>query len=95
MPDLSVSIVNTNSRELLLACLDSLPHGVEVVVLDNASDDGSVAAVRERFPDVRLIEQRYRVGFGANNNTVIRATSSRFSSVRRIRLRSSMSVARA
>ncbi|MDX6386585.1 MAG: hypothetical protein QOD85_387, partial [Gaiellaceae bacterium] len=46
--DLSVSIVNTESRELLLACLDSLsPTAAELVVLDNASEDGSVEAVRE------------------------------------------------
>jgi N-acetylglucosaminyl-diphospho-decaprenol L-rhamnosyltransferase len=78
--DVSVSIVNTNSRELLLACLESL-HGAgaaEVVVLDNASEDGSADAVRLRFPDVRLIAQGHRAGFAANHNTVIRATSGRY-----------------
>ena len=79
MPDVSVSLVNTNSRELLLACLESLEGtGVEVVVLDNASEDGSAAAVRERFSGVRVIEQRHRAGFGANHNTVIRATTGRY-----------------
>jgi len=78
-PDVSVSLVNTNSRDLLLACLESLRGtGVEVVVLDNASEDGSSAAVREHFPDVRLIEQHRRAGFGANHNTVIRATTGRY-----------------
>jgi N-acetylglucosaminyl-diphospho-decaprenol L-rhamnosyltransferase len=77
--DLSVSIVNTGSRELLLACLESLAGtGAEIVVLDNASEDGSVAAVRDRFPDVRVIAQEFRAGFGANHNTVIRATTSRY-----------------
>jgi GT2 family glycosyltransferase len=47
-------------------------------VLDNASEDGSAAAVRERFPAVRVIEQRHRAGFGANHNTVIRATTGRY-----------------
>src|SRR5213078_4971685 len=51
---------------------------VEIVVLDNASEDGSAAAVRERFTEVRLIEQRHRAGFGANHNTVIRATTGRY-----------------
>jgi GT2 family glycosyltransferase len=75
LTDLSVSIVNTNSRELLLACLDTLPReAAEVVVLDNASEDGSADAVRERFPDVRVLAQDFRAGFGANHNTVIRAT---------------------
>jgi GT2 family glycosyltransferase len=79
LPDVSISLVNTNSRELLLACLESL-RGVdaEIVVLDNASEDGSADAVRERFPGVRLIEQRHRAGFGANHNTVIRATTGRY-----------------
>jgi GT2 family glycosyltransferase len=79
LTDLSVSIVNTNSRELLLACLETLRKAsAEVVVLDNASEDGSVDAVRERFPEVRLIAQDFRAGFGANHNTVIRATSGRY-----------------
>jgi N-acetylglucosaminyl-diphospho-decaprenol L-rhamnosyltransferase len=77
--DVSVSLVNTNNRELLLSCLESL-HGseAEIVVLDNASEDGSVDAVRERFPDVRLIAHRHRAGFAANHNTVIRATRGRY-----------------
>jgi len=79
VPDVSISLVNTNSRELLLDCLESLQGAdAEIVVLDNASEDGSAAAVRERFPEVRLIEQRQRAGFGANHNTVIRATSGHY-----------------
>jgi N-acetylglucosaminyl-diphospho-decaprenol L-rhamnosyltransferase len=79
VPDLSVSIVNTNSRELLLACLGSLAGtDAEIVVLDNASEDGSAEAVRERFPDVHLIAQSHRAGFGANHNAVIRATTGRY-----------------
>jgi N-acetylglucosaminyl-diphospho-decaprenol L-rhamnosyltransferase len=79
LSDLSVSIVNTNARELLLACLESLRgEAAEIVVLDNASEDASVEAVRSRFPDVRVIAQRHRAGFGANHNTVIRATTGRY-----------------
>jgi N-acetylglucosaminyl-diphospho-decaprenol L-rhamnosyltransferase len=89
VPDVSVSIVNTGSRELLLACLESLKGWghtpasrgqtrAEVVVLDNASEDGSVDAVRERFPDVRVIPQGYRAGFAANHNFVIETTSGRY-----------------
>jgi GT2 family glycosyltransferase len=83
-PDVSISVVNTSSREFLLPCLRSLEADrdrrctVEVVVLDNASDDGSAEAVREAFPWVRVIEQGYRAGFGANHNTVIRATRGRY-----------------
>ncbi len=84
MTDISVSLVNTKNRELLLACLGTLQASVtadvevEIVVLDNASDDGSAQAVRERFPDVRLIAQGFRTGFGANHNTIIRATDGRY-----------------
>jgi N-acetylglucosaminyl-diphospho-decaprenol L-rhamnosyltransferase len=79
LTDLSVSIVNTSSRELLLACLGTLRGTkAEIVVLDNASEDGSAEAVRERFPEVRVIAQEFRAGFGANHNTVIRATSGRY-----------------
>jgi N-acetylglucosaminyl-diphospho-decaprenol L-rhamnosyltransferase len=80
-PDVSISLVNTNSRELLLACLESLRdvgENVEIVVLDNASEDGSADAVRAQYPGVRLIEQRHRAGFGANHNAVIRATTGRY-----------------
>jgi len=74
MSGVTVSIVNANSRDELLACLESLRGAdAEIVVLDNASDDGSVEAVRERFPDVRLIAQEHRAGFGANHNAIIRA----------------------
>lgn len=79
MADVSISLVNTNSRELLLACLESLRRvDAEIVVLDNASEDGSADAVRERFPEVRLIAQTHRAGFGANHNAVIRATTGRY-----------------
>jgi N-acetylglucosaminyl-diphospho-decaprenol L-rhamnosyltransferase len=79
LTDLSVSIVNTNSRELLLACLETLRGtAAEIVVLDNASEDASADAVRERFPAARVLTQDFRAGFGANHNTVIRATEGRY-----------------
>ena len=63
---LSYCVVNTNGRDHLLACLDAIerthPAGVdhEVIVLDNCSDDGSVAAVRASRHDPRLIELERR-----------------------------------
>ncbi len=79
VPKLVVSIVNMNNREHVLACLRSVAAAdAEVVVLDNASDDGSVGAIRGRYPDVRVIAQPFRAGFSANHNVVLRATSSEY-----------------
>lgn len=80
--DLSIIIVNFNTRADLLRCLASIaaapPQGAhEVVVVDNASSDGSVAAVERDYPAVRLIAQPRNLGFGAANNVGIRATSGR------------------
>ena len=66
--DLSVIIVNYNTREHLRNCLRSLEAGsdglsVEVVVVDNASSDGSVEMVDREFPHVRLIRNTQNVGF--------------------------------
>jgi hypothetical protein len=77
-PTLSYCVVNTNGREYLLACLDAIerthPAGWEreVLVLDNASEDGSAAAVRARGDDVRLIELSRRAGKAENDSTLIR-----------------------
>jgi GT2 family glycosyltransferase len=83
--DVTISIVNHSNRALLLDTLRALERdganrtsSAEVVVLDNASEDGSVEAVAKEFPEVRLIAQTHRAGFGANHNTVIRSTSGRY-----------------
>ena len=74
---LSYCVVNTNGRDHLLACLaaieatDPAPGDSEVLVLDNASDDGSAAAVRERFPDARLIALERREGKAANDSRLL------------------------
>lgn len=66
-PRLSIIIVNWNVRELLRACLLSVaretttPH--ELIVVDNASADGSVEMLRSDFPDVRLIASPTNLGF--------------------------------
>jgi len=75
---LSIIIVSFNARADLERCLASLhdapphmPH--EILVVDNASTDGSAGAAR-RWPDVRVIENRANVGFSAANNAGIRAS---------------------
>jgi N-acetylglucosaminyl-diphospho-decaprenol L-rhamnosyltransferase len=75
---LSYCVVNTNGREDLLACLeaierttpDDLEH--EVLVLDNASDDGSADAVRALGRQIRLIELDRRVGKAENDSLLLR-----------------------
>lgn len=68
---ISVIIVNHNGEEHLRRCLESLrgpgPE-IEVLVVDNASSDSSLAMVREVFPEVRVLAQRTNLGFGAANN---------------------------
>jgi N-acetylglucosaminyl-diphospho-decaprenol L-rhamnosyltransferase len=76
MADVSVVVVTYNSLPEVERCLDSVA-GHEVVVVDHGSTDGTVALVRERFPDVRLIEQENR-GFGAGMNTGMRAAGGRY-----------------
>jgi GT2 family glycosyltransferase len=80
---LSIVIVSFNARADLERCLASLaaappavPH--DVVVVDNASTDGSAAAVRARWPQVRTIERATNGGFSVANNEGIRATSGEF-----------------
>jgi GT2 family glycosyltransferase len=82
-PDVTVSLVNTSNRDLLLDCLASLREAaaetaLEVIVIDNASTDGSVQAVREAFPDVQVVERDRRHGFGANHNEAIRRATGRY-----------------
>ncbi len=84
-PTLSYCVVNTNGREHLLACLDAIerthPDGFEheVLVLDNASDDGSADAVRARGDaNLRLIALERRSGKGENDSTLMREASGRY-----------------
>ena len=65
---LSIVIVSWNVRELLAACLASLPRGPQVIVVDNASSDGSAEMVRQQFPDVLLLANRENRGFTGGNN---------------------------
>lgn len=72
VPEVSVIVVNWNAREVLRGCLASIavetraPH--EVIVIDNASADGSAGMVAAEFPGVRLIANPENRGFAAANN---------------------------
>lgn len=71
----SVVVVSYSVRPLLRGCLASLREADEVVVVDNASSDGSAAMVRDEFPGVRLIPLAENRGFSAAVNIGARATT--------------------
>lgn len=81
---LSVIIVSYNTRQLLDDCLKSVTAaqqpagGVEVIVVDNASSDGSQEMVRAVYPDVALLANQENVGFAAANNRGAAAANGRY-----------------
>src|SRR5579872_473225 len=93
-PDVSILIVSWNTRELIARCLSALEHtgsssgdavwrlvdGVrcEVVLVDNASGDGTVDMVRQRFPWVTVISNTENVGFARGCNQALRASTGRY-----------------
>jgi len=83
-PLLSYCVVNTNGRDFLLACLDAIerttPPDVthEVLVLDNASGDGSAEAVTARSGDIRLIALEQRRGKAENDSRLLQEARGRY-----------------
>lgn len=83
--DLSIIIVSYNVRDYLLNCLASIEawmaetsYVAEVIVVDNASHDGSSDSVRRRFPGTRVIDLGANVGFAAANNRAVERARGRF-----------------
>jgi GT2 family glycosyltransferase len=81
--DLSVVIVNWNTKDLLLKCLASICETIhdlryDVWLVDNASTDGSVAAAVERFPKIEVIENARNLGFAAANNLALKQIRGRY-----------------
>ena len=76
-PLLYVVILNTNRRVDTLACLESLERSSypnqRILVLDNASSDGSVGAIREAYPQVLIISLEANLGYAGNNNVGIQS----------------------
>lgn len=73
MPELSIVILNFNTKDVLANCLESLKKiekeaDFEVLVVDNASTDGSVDMVQKRFPKYELITNQENLGFARGNN---------------------------
>src|SRR3954451_560980 len=81
---LSYCVVNTNGREYLLACLEAIERTAppdmarEVLVLDNASSDGSPQAVRDLGREIRLIELDAPAGKAANDSTLLQEARGRY-----------------
>jgi GT2 family glycosyltransferase len=80
--DLSIIIVNYNTREILRKCLLSVlasrtGFSYEVFVSDNGSKDGSQEMLRKDFPQVKLLENKANLGFSKANNIAIRQAAGR------------------
>jgi GT2 family glycosyltransferase len=79
----SVIIVSWNARDYLLQCLTSLAAGacrypMEIIVVDNASSDGSFESVKAQYPQVRLIRNDTNLGFAKANNLGVAASAGRY-----------------
>jgi len=76
-PKISIVIVNYNVKEYLEQALISIKKALvnfshEIFVVDNASVDGSVPYIRQRFPEIRLISLNENIGFGRANNIALK-----------------------
>ena len=81
--DLSIIIVNFNTRDLLVDCLHSIyaetKHtNFEIILVDNASTDGSVTLIYDKFPEVKLIKNTSNIGFSRANNIAIKRARGRY-----------------
>lgn len=81
-PIVSVIVLNWNGKHYLETCLSSLLgqtyQSLEIILVDNGSADGSVEFVRDRFPEVTIIENDTNLGFAKGVNTGIKASSGRY-----------------
>ena len=81
--DISIIIVNYNTKNCLRNCLNSVYETIhciafEIIIVDNASSDGSQGMVRTEFPQVHLIENERNLGFGAANNQALAIMDGRY-----------------
>jgi len=78
IPDLTISIVTYNSRNIIERCLSGLSPSIEVKLYDNASTDGTPALVRKAFPHVAVTAGTENIGFGRAHNENIRRSKTAF-----------------
>lgn len=80
--DLSIIIVNWNSKDYLRKCIDSIlatTHGIEfeIVVIDSGSFDGCYEMLRQHYPQIRFIQSRENLGFAKANNSAFQQSKGR------------------
>ncbi len=82
--DISIIIVNYNVRHFIVECLESYRRSkheglnIEIIVVDNASIDGSVEVIASQYPDVQLIANKDNVGFSTANNQGIKLSKGKY-----------------
>lgn len=83
-PSVSIIVINFNGKKHLVDCLNSLfaqrypSSALEIIVVDNASHDGSCDLIRQQFPKVRLIENRENAGFAPAVNQAVRLSQAKY-----------------
>ena len=83
MIDLSIVIVSYNTKNFLIKCIQSIEETgkdftYEIIVVDNASNDGSAELVKEKFKDVILVANKENLGFSKANNLGVKKTNGRY-----------------
>jgi GT2 family glycosyltransferase len=83
LPDLKISVINYNTKNLLKECLlslldESTTFPVTVEIIDNASVDGSIEMVKEAFPQIHLIESKENLGFAKAANLALKNASEKY-----------------
>lgn len=83
IPDITISIINTNNRDIVMQCLDSISqniHGIdiELFVVNNACTDGSKEAISNTYRNVSILENEKILGFSTNNNLVFNLSKGRY-----------------
>ena len=81
--DLSIIIVNYNVKEFLQNLIHSIEKAStnltkEIIIIDNASDDGSVDFIKEKFPQIKLIANQTNLGFGKANNIGLKQATGKY-----------------
>ena len=81
--DLTICIVNWNTRDILRKCLQSIytyseDLAIEIIIVDNASTDGTVGQFKSEYPDVLIIENKNNIGFGRANNQAIHQSRGKY-----------------